>query len=1309
MAIKEFEFGTRDYFEGNYTNGNYAGEGVIVTLLECQPSNIFGAIVNVTGGYFADEYMSGDYTVPHLSRFFVQCDIDGTYGGLITTGEYFEDNYIDGTYFHANQIQISVDITASRIADVEFSANGYTDESYFDGAYSEERGIISQVSATATKIHNAEVVVDALFTPNITVQAQIAGDVLIETAIDLTATASKFTGYETLQEFFAALNAQNDRTRLFDTVQTASFGEVVDGARVRYADTTLALSSTVEASAAISADNNIDITAQFTIEVNTQSVQFIDATLVNAVTVTAQPITYQTRSNPYNRPNNIITNTQYNAFSTDEVYGTYSYQVDRNTDNYALLRNSDRDSFTFDDKDFVLETWFKVTDNSGTVTNFLSNSFVEISSRFGFSIDNNATPNLRAYYYNGTNQQTFAAEPISLNTWYHIAFRRVNGYLRFELDGSLVDNASPYFVDGFWINDEVREFIVYLQQKIKTVRLDGTTFRLGDSTVTGLNSAPTNDADSTMFLYRYENNLLDDSGFIADIDEEFTATFSQTASLLANYNPTIELDTTASLVCDSVTFTLFTSTAPSQFDLTAEVGVIKRFEVAVDALFTPTLVADFVKLNEVILDSEFAVAVDVKNIKGILPQTINSEFAVDTVYDFQLGLDANINSEFTLQVTPDFASLLLYAGSSIRSLGGVIHNTYTDTVSNPTEYGWHPVWTNFWFRLKEPMLPNNIMYIYINESGNFGHWIALKTDSNGRYTLNHKETVRYDTSFQLYNGQHVMKSPILTYEIDLGEDFEPLNWHNAYVPLSLGLGSIPTTETRSSTVEHRVGGNAYIDGIQVPLTIDVDTETNGFVYSLGGTPSKYSPADGGYWGWEFNDTDLYLDNIWIRSLSTTLNFYPGYYVDYPPVEEFFKPIATNGTLSNGLQAQVWLRFDGDLLDSSPVTPDWDYFTSDPILIGLEIGFDADLTVTTTVEIDPTFIVDFNIDANAEFNTEIDYLRIKQLSSELDLESIIEAQAYRIQPGNATVEVVASIDVNAVKTTDITDTTSMVTSVEADNTRVRYFEVAQQDYIVDDYFDGAYTGSEGIITFITVEPEKIRPFSATISTEFAQSIDYIRYRDFTPELDSIASFVAATAKIATFFINADVVAVVDATARKQIDDLQSISAEATVEAEAFLLAFGEADITATVTAEILPDKIKNAETAISATFTSTVDAVKTVKGVGSASSEFSTVINPFRVRFNTVTLNTQADVFCDYEVIFDATINVSSEFSGLFALGRIRRITETLEVTGFTVTVGDLIAIDELRQLLVPAETRFIKVAAESRRIIAPSETRILEV
>jgi hypothetical protein len=97
--------------------------------------------------YFEEGYFSGDYTESNVSRAFLECDIDNIKGGRVVTGEYYLDNYIDGTYYHNNSMGFTMAVDAMIVQEATVSLQSYYTEGYYATGYYESRG--SQFVLTA--------------------------------------------------------------------------------------------------------------------------------------------------------------------------------------------------------------------------------------------------------------------------------------------------------------------------------------------------------------------------------------------------------------------------------------------------------------------------------------------------------------------------------------------------------------------------------------------------------------------------------------------------------------------------------------------------------------------------------------------------------------------------------------------------------------------------------------------------------------------------------------------------------------------------------------------------------------------------------------------------------------------------------------------------------------------------------------------------------------------------------------------------------------------------------------------------------
>lgn len=597
--------------------------------------------------YFEENYFSGDYTESNVSRAFLECDIDNIKGGRVVTGEYYEDNYIDGTYFHNNSMGFVMVVEAMVVQEATVSATNYFQDSYFEQGYYKDSGSrfsltiklgetvdaqgaftvqVSQVSVIG-KLQLATVTVEALFAPSVTAQATLRPQVFLEEDIDFAVTVSKFTGYESLQEFFASLNAQNDRTREFDSASVSEFSAQVQTARTRDVESSLAVSFDCTADANILGVVEVGMSTASAVSVDVTKLKTADSNIGSIALLTAQPISYLTRPNPYLRPNDLREDyfeTGEFTFSTDKVYGERSLQINRPTNNEASIINGPRTQFTFAGQDMVLETWVKVVDHSGTVTSFLTRSTISVQSRFGIDIDNNANPYFRAYYIDNLGRrEEFSNFEAQIGVWYHVALRRVNGVFRFEVNGVL-RNSKAYA--GLLNSQDTVNFLnIRTIQRLKTIRLDGTTFRLGNSTVNGLNSAPVNDYLSTMFLYQYENNVLDNLSQVVDLNENLSTTTALTAVPNATLDGITLHQSLGTLTASITVLSGVKSNMDSVFAVDATVGKLQDASANIDALFTPTVEAVALNPGEVEAVAITALTADATKFKGVVNLNITAQ------------------------------------------------------------------------------------------------------------------------------------------------------------------------------------------------------------------------------------------------------------------------------------------------------------------------------------------------------------------------------------------------------------------------------------------------------------------------------------------------------------------------------------------------------------------------------------------------------------------------------------------------------------------------------------------------------------
>ena len=186
--------------------------------------------------YFEAGYFDGDYTLPNVSKAFLECDIDKIRGGRVITGEYFLDNYIDGTYYHNNSMSFNMVVDATIVQEATAGLQGYYTEGYFGSGYYQQRGSFFVLSAELSRVGQT-VEASGSWTSAFTQTAQ-AGKKLeisasISAAFTQTTAITNFRGI-TLSAFGqAAIAIEVSRIRDNNAQVSSVFSVATDGRRFR--------------------------------------------------------------------------------------------------------------------------------------------------------------------------------------------------------------------------------------------------------------------------------------------------------------------------------------------------------------------------------------------------------------------------------------------------------------------------------------------------------------------------------------------------------------------------------------------------------------------------------------------------------------------------------------------------------------------------------------------------------------------------------------------------------------------------------------------------------------------------------------------------------------------------------------------------------------------------------------------------------------------------------------------------------------------------------------------------------------------
>jgi hypothetical protein len=539
--------------------------------------------------------------------------------------------YIDLEYFTPEEYYVYVaEVSANTASAFNLSADVEVVEP--SGEIVEATGAFTAEFAQTTlsgKLLDVELQFEALFTPIIAAEGIKNSFAVLDTTATLEATTSKFTGYESLQEFFAALNAQAARTRTTDSAQSAEFSADILAASTKEFNSSLAVS--------------FDLTAQ------AQVVNFVDyaADLASQSNITASYITYKLRPrpNPYNRPNNTLQLRTIVSFSRVEKAVTNSYFFDNSNltfnnlqGDYSWIFGNDEGGHLFASLpnlnigggDFHFSFFY--FRNHGDVINTVNERFIARLGSAASSIQtlgstrlewrnddpvvitlvrtgSTTLPTIRLRVFN-----TFTIEGGTFNSG-RITVQKVGNVVTLFVNGS--NRGSITLTSGL---GSVNQIEFQPHQDARPAIIDDAILKL--DTTSNTNGIQTND-DFTAFHYLFEQDLLDNfDTTITHIGESSLVSVSNlTASVGGLFTASSVQETSASLNADIDKVIVADANLTASFAQTAEVLKLQGFDI--DLSSNTVLNADVIKLVDaaVSLNSNFNQVVDYTRIRDAVIQT----------------------------------------------------------------------------------------------------------------------------------------------------------------------------------------------------------------------------------------------------------------------------------------------------------------------------------------------------------------------------------------------------------------------------------------------------------------------------------------------------------------------------------------------------------------------------------------------------------------------------------------------------------------------------------------------------------------
>lgn len=1227
--------------------------------------------------------------------------------------DYIAEGYIGVAITEADaaiSATATIAVSATRIqegnASLDIAASASTDGAAVRDADS-DLTVTATESSTVGVIKQGNIALTGAFSPTISAVAILRPDVFLESSVSFEATAVKTTSNEVILSYLASLDAQADRTRGYDSALSASFGNSTTANITKTTSSTLSSQSTLSVTALKLKPGEIPLSATASLSIDGKA-------------LCERPLAPE------------IDNANYSTFGAlGPKFGTYGAVVTKtNNLEYIVCRDAMPDNST----EWFAEGWIA------------KSSATQESTFFSLMYDEDKTVNDKEIFFFGDvngdrasitvrNDTTVSNEIDTVDNavtdqWQHFVFGWQPGSgAKLWLDGSLLlteDDITSVTVrtnkfgrllfgrkyqgdtvtdNSTWI-DEFR--IVKGTNVLNKYGYDWT-----NSSITVPTSAFTDTVDTKILLH-FENSGEDD--FIAGLAQ---ASISATATLAVDV---LRIQPGASSV--SSAFTLSASgeliiegnaTLDSAATVDATIGSIKQFEAALTGAFSPSIVADAVKNTFAILDTNTTLGVTVEVIAG-LASDVSASASLSAVGDrIRFGIatpsaafsatataggvlkdyTADINSAFTVDAEVDTDFLKLFDGAQIESDGAQVVDSLT-TGENAYLNG---AVSNFWLQLSENPNPGDSIELYRGSgtgTNGFSNIVLIRNPSDSTYTLTVTTRYKITLDFTYDDG------PPYPYYYDghfgyitLPSSFDWTDWHNIHVPLTLPVEmEVSDDGTEIGKNASIITGQWAIDGTDYSATQDdIVNEPN--LGDLPGVVLQSLAGDAGTWGDTSTSIDIFIENLWVKDWDQDYSVNP-YNIDGGVFYNLGRaPLGNNGTV-NSVTPEVYHDWEDGLLESANnITPTWDYtIASGDVRTGLIITAQATISVTASVACDAALVALASADLAVSATQSTDNVRVRFADTALEVNITDSFTAVKTTDVDSAMSTAITLTATAVKTTDITANPSSAFNIVIDNVRAKLFEPSLSSAFTMPTVDAVSTRGLAVAidsaATVDAQPLRIKQLEANLTGAFAPTIDAVAI--LRPEV--FLEVATATTVDAVIFAgaqsNISSAFTLEVAAERTVDYTADLSVTATIpNANVFRIQTAQADLSSAFTSETVNARTRDNNIAL--------DIAVTAQ------------IAPYRVRYFTIGLNTAVNVITDAQLLVEAEATLSAQFDDTFVVTRLRRAEADLSAFAFTVTAGDLIAIDELRQLLVPAETRFIKVAAESRRIIAPSETRILEV
>jgi len=321
------------------------------------------------------------------------------------------------------------------------------------------------------------------------------------------------------------------------------------------------------------------------------------------------------------------------------------------------------------------------------------------------------------------------------------------------------------------------------------------------------------------------------------------------------------------------------------------------------------------------------------------------------------------------------------------------------------------------------------------------------------------------------------------------------------------------------------------------------------------------------------------------------------------------------------------------------------------------------------------------------------LRVKGIIANPVIESTVSTDYQRLRETEINASINSEITIDAVKTATVDASTSSLSNITIDNTRLRLQSSEQSsDFAVS---------ANGDVTLGII---------ANLAPDSNLNTRTRRFRDNIIDADAVASSLTVAVKTGRGLITLESSFNATITPVLTADTVTELTANLDIDADVVITAVAAStpDAIATLDSEVF--RIQQTPISIASEASLEGDGDVRTEGNAEFASEFTLDESLIALRGFEIKLNTQAEIECDNVRARVPDLEFEVTAAELFAsTKRLVRAEAALLSQGFVLQEGRVIQIDEFRTLVVSQETRTLTLPYENRTLEIDQETRKLTV